>query len=825
MQLAGWATSLALGIAIAVVATPLALIVLALALGLGVALLALRRSWSLLVAALAMALGMGLGWREVAASTAWPVVTEDRSVEVTGQVVRGPDLASAPAATTEGSGSTDGERSGPRRCHMRIRMNQVDGRPVGAVLSLVVLGRPSSVAPGDWVRFTTRLYVPRGFSNPGLPDARLIARGQGIDFVATVKSADELHPIDGPMGPLAWARRWAAYLRAAMAKAINAQLDDTSAGFVRTMVVGERTDVPDRVEDGFRAAGATHALSVSGLHLAVVVALFFQVAKWLFTRRPSLSLRVPAKVMASFVSLPACLFYTLLTGEAVATVRSAIMAATILGASIVNRPTSLPAGIAAAAILLLVDSPLVLLDVSFQLSFASVVGLGLFARWLCSGRDLDGASRWQRIRRWLGRSFSASLAASLVTTPLVAHHFGELTPAAPVGNLVLVPIVELLVLPCGLVGALLGIIHPWLGGIPLFVAGQSSRLALALADVFRQLAPVVLVRYPDWLETLLLVAAAGCLLQAFVARRSRHRRWWLATCGLVALAAAGSLFFREMARVRSGDLRVTFLDVGQGDSALVEGPGGFVALIDGGGRYDNSFDTGARIVEPVLRARGITSIDLLVLSHAHPDHMNGLFRILDRFPTRELWHNASDGRNPAYHDFVRLARERGVAMRTAGAIQIQGLTFEILGPTLDGTIDVTPGLDANDASLVVRAAFAGRQILFTGDIGDHGEAELLERSGRPAPIHSEVLKVPHHGSRYASSDRLIRAVSPTLAVVSAGRFNRFGLPNPVALRRYAERDVEVLRTDRDGAVTVSIAPSGSLTVACTKGCPARRSSE
>jgi len=823
MHLALWAASLALGIAIAVACSAVAMVVLAMATGVGLIVLAWRRSWVLLIALASLACGGALGWRNVAAAMAPPAVPEDRWVEVTGEVARGPDVEQSPAPESETTESPKNQAAGRKpRCHLYVHIDQVDGRPLRGLLSLTVLGGGLAIAPGDWVRFLTRLYVPRGFSNPGLPDARLIARGQGIDFVAAVRSAGELHRIAGFPGPMSWPRRWAARLRTAMATAINGALQEPSAGFVRTMVVGERSDVPERIEDGFRAAGATHVLSVSGLHLAVVVALFFQAAKWLFARRPSWSLRVPAKVMASAVSLPACFLYTILTGEAVATVRSAIMAAMVLGAAIVNRPASLPAGIAAAAIALLLQSPLVLLDMSFQLSFASVIGLGMFARWLLSATVASGASRWQRMRRWLLRSFSASFAASLVTTPLVAHHFGEITPAAPLGNIVLVPLVELLVLPCGLVGSLLALAHPWLGALPLFVAGYASRLALAVAEVFRRVAPVVLVRYPNWAETLLFIGAAGCVLRTFVERQSRWRTGWFIAGAMATLLATGSVVFREMARLASRDLRVTYLDVGQGDSALLEGPGGFVALVDGGGQYDNSFDTGARIVEPVLRARGITHIDLLVLSHAHPDHMNGLFRILTRFSTGQLWQNGSDGRNPAYHELIRLARERGVPMPSPSSIDSQGMTVEAISPWLEGGIGVPAGLDANDASLVVRVAFAGRQLLLTGDIGDRGEAELIERRRPGSSIGSEILKVPHHGSRHASSDRLIRAVSPALAVVSAGRFNRFGLPNPVALGRYAGRAVEVLRTDRDGAVTISIDPNGNVTVLCVNDCSVRR---
>jgi competence protein ComEC len=815
MRLAVWAASLAVGIALAISVVPTAVAVLA-AVGIAAAVpLACLRAWSGFAAVATLVCGLGLGYHEVAILAAPAPVAEDKLVEVAGEIVQGADVElPAPEDETANAG---GRQTSPGRCHVRIRARRVDGRPVDATLSLLVLGGVPDLAPGDWVQFSARLYLPRGFANPGVLDARLLARGQGIDLVAAVRSPGDLRRIDGRMNALSRCRRWAAVLRRAMARVISSHLREPAAGFVRTMVLGERSEVPERTEDGFRAAGATHVLSVSGLHLAVVVALFFRGVKWLLARRPSWSLHVPARSAASLLSLPACFFYTLLTGEAVATVRSAIMAAMVLGAAIVNRPVSLPAAIAAAAVILLVQSPSALLDVSFQLSFASVIGLGLFARWLIPTVQRRHSSRWQRMRAWLLGSFSASFAASLITTPLVAHHFGEITPAAPLGNLVLVPVVELVVLPCGLVGSLLALVHSWLGALPLLVAGLGSRLALFLAEVFRRLAPVALVRYPDWCETLLLVGTTCCWLQAAAARAHRRRRWFVV--GAVAgLLAAGSLVGREIGRRTERDLRVTFLDVGQGDSALVEGPGGFAALIDGGGRYDNSFDTGARIVEPVLRARGITRLDLVVLSHPHPDHMNGLFRILRRFPVGALWQNGDDGGNLAFHDLVRLAREQGVALPTPGVVERNGMTIEAVGPWFEGRIGAPPGLGANDASLVVRVRYAGRQILFTGDIGDEGEAWLLERRRKGITLHSDVVKVPHHGSRHASSDDLIDALAPSLAAVSAGRYNRFGLPSSAALDRYRRRGIEVRRTDRDGAITVGVNPAGDLRVACMRDC-------
>ena len=820
MQLAFWATSLAAGIVLGIVAGRTgSCVFVGIAFAASIPFLWLRAR-NLGLACLAFLCGIGLGHREATLARAPSQVGENQPAEIVGQIVAGSDVAEAPAALAGESPDGQGGAKLPSastRCHLRVDVQTVDNKKVTARLSLLVLDGVPDLAPGDWVRFTSRLFVPRGFANPGLPDSRLLARAQGIDLLATVRSPSELHRAQGASTMLSYARRWAFRLRQAMAAAINHRLSEPAAGFVRTMVVGERTDVPAAVEDGFRAAGATHVLSVSGLHLAVVVALVFQFLRRLFACFPSCSLRVPPKVLASVLSLPACAFYTLLTGEAVATVRSALMASMVLGAAVVNRPLTLAASIAAAAILLLVHSPLSILDVSFQLSFASVIALGLFARLLLPhGSPKKSGWPW-RMLVWLLGSFSTSFAASLVTMPLVAHHFGEVTPAAPIGNLVLVPIVELVVLPCGLVGALLALAHPWLGALPILLAGLASRVALGLADIFRRFAPVVLVRFPNWHETLLLVASAAMLLQAF-AGGAHRRRQWVAAGAVALMLAFSSLFVREVVRRTRDDLRVTFIDVGQGDSALVEGPRGFVALVDGGGRYDDSFDTGARIVEPVLRTRGITRLDLVVLSHPHPDHMNGLLRILRRFSVGALWTNGDDGNNPRYRELMVLARERRVPTPPPADLFRDGLTVAPLGPWREGSIGVPLGLSANDASLVVRLAYAGRRILLAGDIGEEGEAGLLDRRSAGIDLGCDVLKMPHHGSRYASGEEFLDAVSPSLAVASVGKYNRFGLPSPIALQRYDRRGVWVLRTDRDGAVTVFVGSSGDLRAACTRDC-------
>jgi competence protein ComEC len=803
MVLAIWVCAFACGIAMAILAQA------QVAAGFGLAALGLaawrlgRRSWVTAVAAGWLAAGAGLGIHAVRRCQAPPAVPEDTLVRVVGQVVMGPE-----------AGAGQGES---KKTRFLLAVHSVDASSLEVrALVTVVEGAPD-LAPGDEVAFSARLFLPRGFANPGLPDANLLSQAQGVDVLASVRTAADIQIVSGLEGSGWQPRRLAFRLRSAMARVINQRLTGPAAAFVRTMVLGERTEVSPEVEEGFRAAGATHVLSVSGLHLAVVAALVFGLLRRLALLVPRWSLRVNATALAAALSLPAVVLYTLLTGEAIATLRSAFMAVVALGAMLVNRPFSLAASIAFAALVLLVQSPLALLDISFQLSFASVIALGFFAQRFSPAVPPRGARRWRRAVSWLGRCLAASSVASLSTMPLVAHHFGEVTPAAPVGNLVLVPLVELAVLPCGLVGALLALIHPVLGAAPLWVAGLASRTALCGADGFRRLAPVILVRYPNLLESAALVASAGFLLYGLSRGTGRRGRWLLSACLAGSLATA-SLVVRDLRRKTADEMRVTFIDVGQGDSALLEGPRGFVMLVDGGGRYDDSFDTGARVVEPVLRARGIARVDLVVLSHPHPDHLNGLLRVLARFEVGRLWTSGDDGHNPRYGELLALAHQHGVPTPVPARFESKGMRIEPLGPWVGDVVGPPPGLDANNASLVVRASYAGHAVLFTGDIGIDGEAELVARGETGLGIASDIVKVPHHGSRTSSGDEFLAAVQPSMAVVSVGRHNTFHLPSSATMARYAARGVHVRRTDLEGAVTVAVDVQGHLSVTCMRGC-------
>jgi competence protein ComEC len=252
-----------------------------------------------------------------------------------------------------------------------------------------------------------------------------------------------------------------------------------------------------------------------------------------------------------------------------------------------------------------------------------------------------------------------------------------------------------------------------------------------------------------------------------------------------------------------GALRATFLDVGQGDSALIDLPNGEALIIDGGGLVGSPVDTGARVVAPVLRARRRSSLLAVVLSHPHPDHFTGLASGLDGVRYGALWDTGQGERErvgAGYATLLANARKARAPVllpaRLCGAHELGGAWVDVLAPCPAATPDRGP----NDNSLVLRITYGVRSILFVGDAEGEEEKDLLAL-GRDR-LRADVLKVGHHGSRTSSSPAFIAAVSPRDAVISSGVRNRFGHPHPKTLKTLAAAGIHVFRTDQDGAVSV-----------------------
>jgi competence protein ComEC len=643
--------------------------------------------------------------------------------------------------------------------------------------------------PGDWLRVRARLHRPGGFRNPGAPDLALLARGRGVDLVAGVPDASAIVKLARP--PVGWIWRGAAWLRRAGDRFVSHVLaPGRERGLLRALLLGDRREVTDDVDESFRRAGVTHVLSVSGLHLAAAAWIAYALLRRGLARWHRLAVRVEPRRVAAVLALPLVWMYTLVTGGALATGRAAVMASfTLMGVAMGRSPTAAGA-LACAMIVLLGCAPLSIEEPSFQLTFAAVAGLCWLAPRL-RPHSPAVASRATRAGVAVLRLCGTSLAAMLATAPIAAYHFNQLPSAGLPANLVIVPLAELIVLPLGLGALALASIMPGVATVLLRASSWGCHVTLVCAGWLGGHLPAWHCGAPSPPELALFALGLTALACG---------RWRLVMLAATALAAA--IAIGALGRARRDTMTVTFLDVGQGDAIVIELPHGHAMLVDGGGSFDPAFDPGRSVIEPFLLRRHIDRLDLVVVSHPHPDHMNGLARIIERFPVGELWQSGETSEATGYRALVAAAAAQRVRIAPPRPIQLMGVDIAVLGPRGGANL----GRSTNDNSLVLKLSHGGHSLLLPGDIEQSSETELLANS---SALHADVLKAPHHGSRTSSTPGFVAAVAPRVAVFTAGADNHFGFPHAEVLARYA---CDRLITGRDGAVTITFPAHGDLEV-------------
>jgi competence protein ComEC len=619
------------------------------------------------------------------------------------------------------------------------------------------------VQPGERIAVHGRLKTPRGFLAPGQPDRADAAAARGTSFELVVQRIEHLADEPGYVDTV-W--RWAARTQTAWSARIEQAGGDREArAALRGIVVGDRAEIPESLDARWRAVGVFHVLSVSGLHLAVVAGLAFALLRRLVAAAVGSRLR-PAR-WAAPPALVIAIGYTLITGAQLATLRALIVIVLVLLAAMLDRPLKLLDAIGIAALAILVWRPADLFDPSFQLSFVAAIVL---------------ASMPKIERGWLLRGAITTVWVTLATAPLTAYHFHQLTPGGVVGNLILTPLLELAALPL----ALVGIVTSW--DLPIRIATELVGAVDHVAGWLEHAMPVGRIAIESGGVVVALVA-----LTLWLASRTKRSR--ADVIGWAVLCAAWTFAY---IRTPSGELRVTFLDIGQGDAAIVELPDGAVWLVDA--------NAPGKTISRALAVYGKRGVDLAIISHPHPDHYAGL-ATLD-VPVHEVWSANGEphaGLDAAVRDIpVRTHPPLGVARSQAG---VELVVWAPHYDFADGAAE-DPVRSVNDNSLVVELRYRGRSILFTGDLEAEGEEALVE-AGVPAV---DVVKVAHHGSPTSSTLALVEATRPTLAVISCGRANQFGFPSPAVIERWQAAGADVARTDTDGSVTVRIDASGGLAV-------------
>jgi competence protein ComEC len=621
------------------------------------------------------------------------------------------------------------------RYRVRARVEQIDEQqvePFGIWLSL-----PGPVLPGDRFEVAGELRALPSAQWRDDSDPRTLARRRGIEATLSVSNAALLTPLGHtPM----LARQQAA---------LSDTLITAGGGAVAAaMVLGDRRFLTRDDEEAMARAGFVHVISVSGLHLSALGAALF----WLLRRLTH------SRYLAAAAALASVWGYAVFSGAEAPALRSAIMQSFTLMALLSYRFLSPKRALAASLIVLVALFPETSREPSFALSFVTMLALIVVVPRV-------------RVARWLTLPLS-SLVASVAAWPLCAMWFGNISLAGVVTNLIAVPLSTFVMLPLGALWLACGAGATWLGvcGDLLTWLAHSVPEALVWDVALR-----------DYEVALAYVALGlGCA-------RGLRRLALVATCGFLFAFALPWLN-----RLSTDALELHTLPIGQGDGHVVFLPHGQVVVIDGGGTVDGRIDPGRRVLRPFLLTHRVRHIDAVVLTHAHPDHLQGLDDVLRHFSVERFVWNGQGASSHAMQHLLKTVRQNRVQEVLAAEARLANM--QVLHPLSAESIFYGE-LGLNDNSIVLRIAHHGRSILMTGDIEATGEY-LLQTP------RCDVLKLPHHGSHTSTTPELLAAVQPSIAVVTAGANNQFGHPHAEVLARL--EGVSVLRTDEQGHLTVRL---------------------
>ncbi len=618
------------------------------------------------------------------------------------------------------------------------------------------------VHPGERWRFTVRLRRPHGTVNPHGFDYEAWLLERGIGATGNIRSRGEQLRLGERNSFMDWIEK----AREAVRDRFQSVLGATpAAGILAALAVGDQRAISGEEWRLFNRTGVTHLMSISGLHVTLISGLFAWLVATGWRRLPALTLCLPARKAAAAAAIVGALGYTLLAGFAVPAQRTFYMVTVVAIALWSGRISSPGRTLALALAAVVIFDPWAPLAPGLWLSFGAVMLIFYVASgWTSAGTFL---AQWGRIQ-W---------AITVGLAPAVLLLFGQVSVAGPLANAVAIPAISAVITPLALVAAL----------IPVDALLQFSAALVEL-----------LLQFLEWCAAL-----PGALWQQHV-----PPLW----CVLLALGGAGWLLAPRGVPWRSGGLAlmapafalappapppgeawITTLDVGQGLAVLVR-TSTHTLLYDAGPAFGAETDSGDRVIVPYLRAAGLTRLDLVVLSHEDNDHLGGALSVLESLEADALASSLSPG-----HTLNALvaAPRRCLA---AGSWEWDGVRFEFVHPA---SLEKTTR--RNNQSCVLRVASSGGSMLLTGDIERLAESQIIQANKF---LGTDVLLVPHHGSRTSSSAEFIQAVAPRWAVVPVGYRSRFGHPSREVLERYRAAGAEVLRTDLDGAVLVRLAATG-----------------
>lgn len=672
---------------------------------------------------------------------------------------------------------TDGKQTIP--LDMRVLVSVV--RPASAQSVCHIVYGMSLLIAGELSR-------PPAEGNPGEFSPREYYDAIGINGTLLVHGPAQISIRDSIGG--SWCmRQMVIPFRNAILRTISETVPGEEGEFLKDLMIGDRSGISPQTRAAFFDSGISHILAVSGMRVLLVWAIL----AFLYNLA-----RLPGKLRPLFVGL-GLLFYMVLTGAHPPVVRATFTGIALLAGECIEHRGHRPNLLALSALVILAFNAHQLFDVGFQLSFVAVLSLlhllPPLQGWISS---LGGAGlAWGTLRRGL-HTGAASIIVTLGTLPIIAVHFGKVSLIGLLTNIAIIPATGLCVV-LGSASLLSSFFCPDVaaayGAVNSIVLHWTLRGAALCAVA--PYAALDTLRFNSW-DAFPYYAGLGL---AFSWRnRSAAKRLLI-----VLLAGLNLVMYLPVKVSEAGvgnSVRLSMIDVGQGDAILLEFPTEQTVLVDAGPR-SMSRDAGESIVAPFLKRRGITRIDLLVISHPDADHAGGAPYILRHFPVGRVLRSWGGSRSAVSASCQNAIASAGCTVVTAHAGQIIPLApdarmYVLWPPDSLLTVERNRPAKNNNTSVVLKVLYGETSFLFTGDAESDAEGRMIDRYG--TFLHSTFLKVAHHGSNSSSSARFLEAVSPAVAGVSVGRHNAFRHPSPEVLTRLLASGAVVRRTDREGAL-------------------------
>jgi len=692
--------------------------------------------------------------------------------------------------------------------------------------------RPAAPMPafhyGQRLRLSAKLKLPRNFRNPGAFDYQGYLADHGIAALGSAK-AENVELLPGFAGY--WFDSWRSRLHRGVIRKVHELWPPREAALIDAMVIGEEAFIDRDTRTDFQRSGTYHVLVVSGMNVSILALVVF----WTLRR-----LRL-SDILATVLTIMFCVAYAFITEVGAPVWRATLMCAVYLITRLLYRDRAMVNALGAAALGLLVFDPRQLFTASFQMTFLCVlivaaIGVpilrrttqlykGALANWESPDYAISLLPRVAQFRldlqfiasrvalflsgKWSRRLIRSAAGLTLAAAELLfisavmqmglalpmAYYFHRATTIAWPANLVVVPLVQLL-MPAAVAALIFGYVSLWLAKIPALL----TSFALAgITGTVRGLGTmrVADLRVPMPSTSMIVLAGTALVLTMWAARR----RAVFVVSGLAALLATSLALasFVPEPKVHLGQLEVTSIDVGEGDSILLVAPQGRTLLIDAGGPIGpggTQLDFGEDVVSPYLWARGFAHLDAIAITHGHSDHIGGMATVLKNFKPSELWVGLLPP-SQALENVITTAQALGIKVvrRWEGdEFDFGGATVSVLFPPRDLPVGAKP---QNNDSMVLRVSYRESAVLLEGDAEKRVERRVAELHHPSASL----LKVGHHGSANATTEELLACAHPQYAVISVGLGNSFGLPKREILARLQEAGARVYRTDLHGAVS------------------------